>query len=103
MQEVSFLKILTLNCREATALLSAAEDGRLDLTARFALRLHLVICKPCRAFGRQLRGLRKLTGRLVDRLETGEDVPGPRLSEEARARLQQSIEDAQPPGSSPSS
>jgi hypothetical protein len=44
------VKLLTLRCREAAALLSAAQDGELSRMDRWALRGHLLICGPCRRY-----------------------------------------------------
>ncbi len=44
-----------LNCREATALLLQAQDRRLGLAERLALRWHLLICPPCPRFAAQVK------------------------------------------------
>lgn len=93
MEPMSIRKILTLRCREATELMSAAEDGCLSRSARLALRLHLAICGPCRRFRRQLRDVRRMTDALVDRLESGDGVPGVGLSDEARSRLRRAVDE----------
>ena len=86
------VKLLTLRCREATALLSAAEDGELGGVNRWALRLHLIICAPCRRFRRQLHKLARIIDAAVSRLEADGRLPGVRLSDEARQRLRELIE-----------
>ena len=85
------VKLLTLRCREATALLSAAEDGELSRVNRWALRSHLLICDPCRRFRRQLHKLARIIDAAVKRLETDGRLPGVRLSDEARQRLRELI------------
>jgi len=57
---------MTLSCKEATKLLSQREDRKLALAERVALRLHLVICKGCRAVSAQIPFLRRALGRLLD-------------------------------------
>lgn len=47
-----------LTCKETTRLLSEAQERRLALAERLALRLHLAICTGCRNFRRQLAYLR---------------------------------------------
>ncbi len=91
----AILKILTLNCREAADLLSATEDGRISRAERLALRLHLLICGPCRRYRRALQKLREVTKVAMERLESGGHLPGSRLSEEARSRLRRVVETAQ--------
>ncbi|MHC4306958.1 MAG: zf-HC2 domain-containing protein [Planctomycetota bacterium] len=86
------VKLLTLHCREATALLSAAQDGKLSRVDRWALRMHLLICAPCRRYRRQLHKLARLIDAAVKRLEADGRLPGVRLSDEARQRLRKVIE-----------
>lgn len=45
-------------CRRATELLSASMDRPLHRRERIALRIHLLVCGPCRRFRRQMRELR---------------------------------------------
>ena len=49
---------LMRTCKEATALLVAREDRKLSLGDRVALRTHLLICKACPKFARQMLTLR---------------------------------------------
>ncbi len=49
---------LRLTCQEAADLMLAREDRALPLADRAALRLHLVICKACPQFERQLLTMR---------------------------------------------
>ena len=49
---------LRKTCQEATALLIAREDRALGAADRLALRLHLLICKACPRFERQMLTLR---------------------------------------------
>jgi hypothetical protein len=85
-------KLLNLHCREAAALLSKAQDGELSRVDRWALRLHLLICAPCRRYRRQLHKLGHLLDGIVKRLEGDGRLPGVRLSDEARRRLSELIE-----------
>lgn len=49
---------LKRTCKEATALLIAREDRALSRGDQLALRLHLLICKACPKFARQMLTLR---------------------------------------------
>lgn len=49
---------LKLTCKEAAALMVAREDRALPLAGRAALRMHLLICKACPRFERQLLTMR---------------------------------------------
>ena len=57
---------MSLSCKEATQLLSQREDRKLTLGERAALRLHLVICKGCRAVSAQIPFLRRALARFLD-------------------------------------
>jgi hypothetical protein len=92
----TLVKIMTLRCREATELISAAmdEEGELRLGDRVAVRLHTLICGPCRRFRTQLDRVRQWLRdgeSLADTPTAPPPVPGGRLSEDARQRLDQLI------------
>lgn len=57
---------MNLSCKEATRLMSAAQDRELSLGERAALTFHLAICKGCRAFDAQIRFLRRAVRRLFE-------------------------------------
>ncbi len=48
-----------VSCKEASLLLSEAEDRRLSLVERLKLRLHLSVCEACTRFSQQIAFLRK--------------------------------------------
>jgi predicted anti-sigma-YlaC factor YlaD len=84
--------ILTLKCREASALIAEGADRDLSRSERWALRLHLAYCSSCRRFRQQLAFLRRLLKGLEQRLAAG-DVPLEEgISEAARGRLERIIE-----------
>ncbi len=62
-----------LNCKQATHLMSEAQDRALPLGERLPLRLHLLMCTGCRNYGKQLDFLRAVT----DELKTGK-APAPK-------------------------
>ncbi|MGP8198075.1 MAG: zf-HC2 domain-containing protein [Limisphaerales bacterium] len=75
---------LSPSCKEAIRLQSAALDRKLTPTERFGLRLHLVLCQWCRAYGRQVAFLRSAARELA------QDDRHPQLqalSPEARERI----------------
>lgn len=49
---------LRRTCKEATALMVAREDLALALSDQVALRLHLMVCKACPRFERQMLHMR---------------------------------------------
>jgi hypothetical protein len=83
------LGTLSPNCKEATRLQSAALDRRLTLLERFGLRCHLVLCKWCRRYGRQIKILR-----WVAREHAHDDQHSkyPVLSCEARDRIKRALQ-----------
>ena len=48
-----------VTCKQATALLIAQEDRKIDMSDRVALRLHVCACKMCPKFEQQLLFMRK--------------------------------------------
>lgn len=74
-------------CREVTELVSASLDRDLPLTGRLGVRLHLLMCKPCALYERQLRSLSRI-------LNIGASPEhGPDLPPDSAQRLQQAIDD----------
>ena len=55
-----------LNCKQASELLSQAQDQALGLRQRLLLKLHLLACTGCSRFGRQLQLMRSALHRLRD-------------------------------------
>lgn len=49
---------LRRTCKEATVLMVAREDRALSWNDRLALRLHLLVCKACPRFNRQMLSMR---------------------------------------------
>lgn len=81
-------RILLPTCRQASRLQSDALDQPLSLPKRFGLRLHLLVCKWCRRYGKQIRFLRQAAHEHPD--EVNESTPHT-LSREARERLKRSL------------
>jgi hypothetical protein len=84
------LRTLSPNCREAGRLQAEALDHPLSLPQRLGLRLHLLLCKWCRRYGKQIRFLRQAVHERSD--EVNEASPRT-LSPEARERLKRSLRD----------
>lgn len=78
--------ILSLSCREASTLLSKAQDTPLGWPERLAIRMHLLICKSCRRFSHQLSLLRETLRAFTSRTQKGQS-PSPPLSREERDRI----------------
>lgn len=56
-----------LSCKDATRLLSEAQDRKLGLSERMSLEIHLAICHGCNNFGKQMRFLRQACRDFVTR------------------------------------
>ena len=50
-------------CREVTHLVLESQDRGLTLSERLGLRFHMLICKACPGFARQVRLMRSAIGR----------------------------------------
>lgn len=81
-----FARILTLRCAEATELMSRAMDEKLGPAEWLAIRGHLLVCRSCRRFGRQLAVIQAVVRRRAARGE-GAGAGDESLTEEARARI----------------
>jgi len=86
---VRALGVLFPSCRDSTRLQSDALDRRLPIFRRLGLSLHLLICKWCRRYGRQIAFLRVASHKCAE----GEDrIPSPTLSPEARERIKRALQ-----------
>lgn len=47
-----------LTCKQATKVMSQAQDRPLSLKERLHLRLHLMMCRGCTRFEKQMRFIR---------------------------------------------
>lgn len=52
---------MLLNCRKVTELLSEAQERKLTLKQRIALKIHLMWCDGCRDFRRQIVAIRRIS------------------------------------------
>jgi len=76
------------SCKEAARLQSDALDRSLPFRERFGLRLHLLICKWCRRYGRQIAFLRTAAR---SHHEDAQTAPAQGLSREARQRIKERL------------
>lgn len=79
-----------LSCKEASTLVSQSFDRSLSLRERLGVRLHLLICKACPTFHRQMELIhqsgKQYLARHGDLSESEAE-----LSPEARARIRQAL------------
>jgi hypothetical protein len=81
---------LSPNCREAVRAQSEALDHPLPLSRRLGLWLHLLICKWCRRYGKQIGFLRDTAQEHPEQFAEAEPQ---KLSPEARERIKQRLQD----------
>lgn len=67
-----------LSCKEATHLMSEAQDRELAAGERLQLRMHLLICRGCRGFRAQIDFLRGACRHYLKRLGDDEENRPPR-------------------------
>lgn len=79
---------LSPSCREATRLQSEAMDRPLALRKRIGLRIHLVLCRWCRRYGKQIGFLRSIAH---DHEKHEETLPQQALRSEAKERMKQRL------------
>jgi hypothetical protein len=81
---------LALDCRQAARAQSEMLDHPLPPAKRLGLWLHLLICKWCRRYGKQVRFLREAANEHIE--EMVETSPQP-LSAEARERIKRRLKE----------
>ena len=81
---------LFYSCAEATRLISDSMDRSLTVGERIKLRGHLLICRLCDRYRRQLRFLRAAVRWQVSRLAESTTEPAG-LSPEAKERLRRRL------------
>jgi hypothetical protein len=79
-----WLDDLSPDCRRAARLQSDALDRKLSLLQRVGLRVHLLLCKWCRRYGKHLGLLRTACHKCT---EEDHDPHPQNLSPEARERI----------------
>lgn len=81
-----------LSCKEVSKLVSESLDRRLPFWQRVQLRVHLSLCKLCKGFETDLLHIRDAAGRDAEESLEPADDSQPKLSPEARQRLQRALE-----------
>ena len=77
-----------LNCKEVTQLASESLDRKLTLKERIGLRFHLMMCKLCTRYVRQLKFMHLASSGMDEYHVKG---TGTRLSESARDRIRNQL------------
>jgi len=80
-----------ITCEEATRLISESLDRKLPLGRRIGLRIHLLMCKLCPRFLRQMLLLRNAAYQYREEKEKEALSPSDRLSLGAKEKIKQAL------------
>lgn len=72
------------NCREVSKLVSESLDRELSYTQKMGIRLHLLMCRYCARFARQLRKIRDLMRGMEDN-----NIPHQAMDIESKDKLKE--------------
>ncbi len=76
-----------LRCREVSKLVSESMERELPFGTRVQVWMHLMLCRFCAGFARQVRLLRRVVRQSPERLAGSSTTPEATLSQEARERI----------------
>jgi hypothetical protein len=86
---MKILKLLgMINCKKASQLASDAQERPLSLGEKINVYLHLLICKPCVNFNKQLEFMHRATTSANDNVSMKPDTG---MSDSARERIRQQL------------
>ena len=71
-----------LTCKQASQFISTSLDRPLSFNERFALKLHLLICKYCKRFSQQVRDMRVALKTMVSHIENDNSIKMPSLAKD---------------------
>lgn len=79
------------SCKEITHLASRALDEELPLSQRIGIQMHLMMCKYCSRYARQLKFLRTVMSGYLS--EQADELSQCKLPEDSARRIQSTIDD----------
>jgi hypothetical protein len=82
------MKHWMFSCREMSFLISKSMDERIPLRHRLAIRVHVMMCRFCSRYKRQLQMLRTFMQHYATHLQEQSTAT---LPPEARARIKQAL------------
>ena len=80
-----------LTCKDVTRLLSESMDHSLPIGRRVGVRFHLLLCKFCARYERQLLLIRETVRQLAAMEDAYGSLTVERLSGEAKERIRKSL------------
>lgn len=84
------------SCKRATELMSASLDTKLSLYQRFALKMHLLMCKLCSRCWKQMLFVRNAMHICSERAEEIDFMPDHSLPLEACDRIKNALKEKSP-------
>ena len=85
---------LRLSCKQAALLVSLSFERRLSFREFVSMRLHLVWCRTCTFYGRQIKALRAIFIRHEEFLHGTPPAFDEKLTDTAKKRIQDGIDRA---------
>ena len=76
-----------LDCKQTSQLISQSLDRSLTLRERFALRLHLFVCKYCKQFSQHLQTIRVALKQMTSSIESNNSIEMPSAAKKRIAGL----------------
>lgn len=84
------IKQMMAPCRQISHLISQEQDRPLTFSQRWGLRLHVMMCTPCRRYRQSVATLTTMIRRLLSEQESDQDI---QLSPDSRARITRLLDD----------
>lgn len=94
MKRRSRLSVWNIDCRGASQLASDSLDRNLTTSERFALRIHQLLCPPCRHLVAQFQAIRRAVASLPGPWHRGGRHDSVELSAERRQAIKQLLAEA---------
>lgn len=86
---MKFLKLLGIySCKEASRLISDAQERPLSLVEKFNVYIHLLICESCINYNKHLKFIRKAIISVKDKAPMKSEIG---MSDSARDRIRQQL------------
>lgn len=79
-----------LNCKQASELVSQSLDRPLSWSNRLQLKLHLLICKFCKRFFKQMHGMKHAAKQMQQNIESDDSIT---LSDSAKQKIRDQLKD----------
>jgi hypothetical protein len=82
---------IVTSCKQAARLVSMSFERRLTVRESLSMRLHLMMCKTCTFYGRQIKALRSIFIRHEEVIANTPAAKDESLSDQAKERIKKTI------------